>query len=266
MADMLVTGNRSPEVIPSTMLVSEAQVWVIRLCPDEHVLEYAYSVLSDEERHRAERVRFEKLQTMFILSHGVLRMLLARYCNCSPSDLAYAYGAHGKPFLAEPACFLRFNMSHSGDIAAYAFHRHHEIGVDVEQHRPLMNIEAIAARFFSPAEHLELMTLGPAERDFTFFRYWVRKEAYIKARGGSLSIPLEGFQLPNAPARAAAIVSMRDKPVEPSQWRVSEFFPAQGYSGAVALRDVRSKVRVHAIRAAAEVFVRSSLIAARDFK
>ena len=95
-------------------------------------------------------------------------------------------------------------------MALYAFTLGCELGVDVEQLRKLDDPESIARRFFSPGEASELLSLKPEERGPAFFRCWTRKEAYVKAIGDGLTIPLDCFQvtlLPGVPARFVQLAS-----------------------------------------------------------
>lgn len=244
---------RVPAANFATIMNDEVHVWCFKLCEEPLLIQSAFSALSEDERARATRFRSPSLQAAFILSRGILRRLLARFCDCTPSNVIFAYGQQGKPFLADRACPVRFNMSHSGGIAAYALNVSHEIGVDIEQHRPLPDMDQIAARFFSPLEYRELMGVAELEREVAFFDCWVRKEAYIKALGGGLSIPLDSFQVTLGPRRSPALVEVRNNGTEAREWSIQEFSPAPGYSGAVAFRN-RCTVRVHAIQRADEIF------------
>ncbi len=245
---------RVPAADLATILNDEVHVWCIKLCEESLLIQSVYSTLSEDERERAARFRCSSLQAAFILSRAILRALLAQYCDRTPSDIVFAYGQQGKPFLADRACSIRFNMSHSGGIAAYALNVGRKIGVDIEQHRSLPDMEQIAGRFFSPLEYGELMGVAVPEREVAFFNCWVRKEAYVKALGGGLSIPLDSFQVTLAPGRPSALVDVRHNGAEARDWSIHEFSPMPGYSGAVAFRNRRCDVRVHAIRSANEIF------------
>ena len=130
-------------------------------------------------------------------------------------------------------------------MALYAFTLDCELGVDVEQLRDLDDPESIAARFFSTAETSELLSLKPDERGLAFFRCWTRKEAYVKAIGEGLEIPLDSFQvtlLPDAPAR---FVQMASHLGTASDWTLHHLELAPGYVGALAYRDRRRPTTIH---------------------
>ncbi|MGE5645272.1 MAG: 4'-phosphopantetheinyl transferase family protein [Acidobacteriota bacterium] len=136
-------------------------------------------VLDPRERERAARFRFESDRRRFIASHTQLRRILARYLNVGPAAVRIEIGKLGKPSVEGP---VRFNMSHSGELALYAVALR-EVGVDVERIRTDLDVMGIASRFLPAPEALELGELEPGERTRAFFRLWTRREAWLKARG-----------------------------------------------------------------------------------
>jgi 4'-phosphopantetheinyl transferase len=183
-------------------------------------------------------------RAVFVLSHAVLRRLLAPYCDRTPSQLAFAYGLHGKPALAVGMGDVRFNMTHSGCVAAYALARDREVGIDIEQHRQPVDLQDIAERFFSGQEHRALMLLPEPDRHDAFFRCWVRKEAYIKALGIGLLLPLNSFQA--LPAFTEGLADIPDAGVVGlSSWSVKDFVPFADYSGAVVAQGSTCRVLLH---------------------
>jgi 4'-phosphopantetheinyl transferase len=154
-------------------------------------------VLSPDERARAERFLNARDGRLWARSHGVLRVLLGRYLDADPAGLRFAAGEHGKPALIddvprEPARAeaasptagrLSLNLSHSGQLAVYAFSKAGAVGVDVEVARRPIDVGAIAGRAFSAAEARRLELLDPATREQEFLRAWVRYEAERKWQG-----------------------------------------------------------------------------------
>lgn len=149
-------------------------------------------LLNRDELDRAERFHFPIHQERFTITRGLLRKTLSLYTGISPETLIFHYGEHGKPFLANNDTDLRFNVSHSHDMAVFAFTVHKEIGVDVEKTEASFK-ESVAKRFFSPDEYTELMQLPETERVVAFYKIWSRKEALIKALGKGLYTPLDSF-------------------------------------------------------------------------
>jgi 4'-phosphopantetheinyl transferase len=211
-------------------------LWVVRLEASGDNFARARAWLSAEETARAERFRFERHGRAYVLGRASLRALLASYLGTQAGEVRFVYGPQGKPALADESCSLRFNASNSGNLAAYAFTTGCEIGVDVEQHRAIHNLEHIAHRFFSPEEAAELLELPATDRYAAFFNCWTRKEAYIKAMGGGLSIPLDSFCVTLLPGAVARIVTLRGSADAAREWTMHAFTPAPDYTGAIAYR------------------------------
>lgn len=185
----------------------EVHVWRMRLEQPAELQETYLRTLAEDERARASRFHFDQHRRHFVVARGFLRALLARYLDTTPEAVRFAYGPYGKPMLGEEhrASSLRFNASHSGDWAVYAFVQDHEVGIDVEQIKKDFETDGIAERFFSEREVHTLNALPDAEKPAAFFRCWTRKEAYIKALGSGLSHPLDSFDVTLAPGEPAAL-------------------------------------------------------------
>jgi 4'-phosphopantetheinyl transferase len=213
-------------------------VWPVSTLAPDTVVERFESLLSPDEIERAARFRFEHLQRSFILARGALRVLLGRYLNTAPRELEFSYGSKGKPALAAPHISqLQFNASHSGGLALFAFTMDCELGVDVESIRRMPDIEDVAKRFFCAEETAELMSLPAAEREHGFFLCWTRKEAYIKATGEGLSMPLDGFRVTLRPHEPAGFVHFACDPIAAQAWTLHDLTPAPRYAAALAYRD-----------------------------
>jgi 4'-phosphopantetheinyl transferase len=225
----------------------EVHLWVARLEASESNFAQAFSWLSPDEVERADRFRFEKHRSAFVLGRAVLRGLVASYSRIAPEEASFTYGPKGKPALAGIDCALRFNVSNSGDLAAYAFTLDCEIGVDVEHRRRLLEIEGIARRFFAADEVAELMGLPEAARPEGFFNCWTRKEAYIKAVGDGLSVPLDSFQVTLQPGVPAHMVALDGSAAAAELWTLHAFTPAPDYAGAIAYPDRPRLLTVHAL-------------------
>jgi 4'-phosphopantetheinyl transferase len=159
------------------------------------------TTLSHDEIDRAKRFHFDRHRNRFIVARGRLRELLGSLLSISGSAITFDYGAHGKPQLA--AAFattgLRFNISHSGNLALLGLSWQRDLGVDVEYWRALADEEALARRFFSPTEVQDYLRLEPSLRSEGFFNCWTRKEAYVKAVGRGLGLSLDSFDVSLAP-------------------------------------------------------------------
>ncbi len=203
----------------------------LSLPPDQ--LERLRQALSADERERAARFVFAKDRDRFVAARGILRDILGNYLGQPGGALRFEYGPYGKPALAGEPRGLRFNVSHSGDLALVAVTRGQEIGIDVEAVRPERADEQLARRFFSPREVAALLALPEAERGAAFFACWTRKEAYIKARGDGLSIPLDAFDVSLAPGEACAL--LRASGDDPARWALRALDTGPGYAAALAV-------------------------------
>ena len=215
----------------------EVHVWRARLDAPPERVRRLLGVLAPDERGRAGRFHFRRDEDRFIVARGLLRGILGGYLNSAPERLHFEYGARGKPSLASEHNpeGLRFNVSHSGGVALYAVTRGREVGVDVERVSARVSCEEIAGHFFSPREVARLRALPPSLREAAFFECWTRKEAYIKARGEGLSLPLDGFDVSLAPGEPAALLANRLDPGEVSRWSLRELRPWPGFAAAVAV-------------------------------
>ena len=197
----------------------EVHVWRASLDQAPAQIQTFLPKLAADEQARAARFHFERDRDHFTVARGVLRTILGRYLNRAPESLSFCYGSHGKPDLAgaTDGAAIRFNLSHSHGLALYAIARERELGVDLERIRCDLAVLEIAERFFSREEAARLRAFPGESRHREFFRCWTAKEAYVKARGEGLSLPL--YQ--------------RD-PSEVSRWSFRELTPARGYLAALA--------------------------------
>jgi 4'-phosphopantetheinyl transferase len=182
-------------------------------------------MLSANEHERARRFRFERDRQRYIVRRGRLRALLARYLDLPPPQVQLRVGPFGKPYAAEGN--LRFSLSHSHGIALYAIAHGLEVGCDIEHRDQRYASEQLPELFFSPREVHTLRSLAPALQAEGFFNCWTRKEAYVKARGYGLSLPLDVFDVSLAPSEPAALLRGC------AGWSVRAFEPVPSYHAAV---------------------------------
>lgn len=151
-----------------------------------------WATLSPDEQARAERFRFAQDRQRFVAGRGVLRRLIGRYLSLPPAEIGFTYNASGKPSVPghPPAVPLEFNTSGSADVALYAFSGGGCVGVDVEEIRPSIDWAEIAATVFPPSEARYLARLPESDRCRMFYKHWTLREAFVKAQGVGLSVPL----------------------------------------------------------------------------
>jgi 4'-phosphopantetheinyl transferase len=228
---------------PATIKLGSGEVHVWRAALDEpppQVDSFLHTLAADEQA-RAERFYFQRDRQRFVIAHGVLRAILGLYLNRAPKSLSFCYSSHGKPALTRESGGddIRFNMSHSHGEALYAVARGREVGIDLELIRCDLDIEQIAMRFFSRREIAALQTLPADLREYAFFLCWTRKEAYIKAKGEGLSLPLDQFDVSLIPGEPATLLSIQPDSDEALRWSLQELFPAAGYAAALAMEGPR---------------------------
>jgi 4'-phosphopantetheinyl transferase len=214
----------------------EVHVWRATLDQTPSQIQSFFHNLAADERARAGRFHFDRDRVCFIVARGVLRAILGGYMNRAPESLSFCYASHGKPALAEEFAgdTIRFNLSHSHGNALYAIARGREVGIDLERIRDTLAVGEIAQRFFSRREVAMLRMLPTELQHEAFFRCWTRKEAYIKARGEGLSLPLDKFDVSLAPGEPAAILGTQRDPSEVFRWSLQDLTPAPGYAAALA--------------------------------
>lgn len=197
-----------------------------------------YAVLSLVEREQAGRFIFAKDRERFVLSHGLLRVLLGRYLSIAERELEFVVGAYGKPSLGANnfSINLQFNLSHSHDVACFAFTLDHAVGVDVECVRRDFAGSDIAKRYFSAEEYAQLMSLSQSAQKESFFKCWTRKEAFIKAIGEGLSFGLDKFDVELAADDGQLLMAVRGGNYDVADWSVFAVDVRAGYFAAVAGR------------------------------
>lgn len=183
-----------PAATPPTLIDNELHVWRASLDLSSAVRERLQSRLNSEEKKRVEKLLIEKAREHFVAARGILRELLGAYLGVDAEKIAFRYGPEGKPSLSpEHNSRISFNVSHSNGMGLFVFANDREIGADIEYVKPDFRGMEIASRFFSEEESAALAKLPPQERDEAFFGCWTKKEAYVKAHGQGLSIPLRSF-------------------------------------------------------------------------
>ncbi|MBV9155613.1 MAG: 4'-phosphopantetheinyl transferase superfamily protein [Acidobacteriaceae bacterium] len=194
------------------------------------------SVLFEDEIARAARFGFGDLRRSFVIKRGMFRYLLGGYLGVAPQSIRFTYGSRGKPALASSGT-IEFNTTHSGNLTIFAFTVGCQLGIDLQQIRPLPEMQAIAARFFCEEEMADLMSLPPSDREHAFFCCWTRKEAFVKATGDGLSAPLDAFRVTLRPPEPARVIRIAQEKNIAESWMLHDLSPVAGYAGAIAYRD-----------------------------
>jgi 4'-phosphopantetheinyl transferase len=222
----------------------EVHIWCVCLPAWFASCQQLLDWLTADEQARASRFRFEKHRQSFIVGRGLLRVILGRYLSLEPSQLQFSYNAHGKPSLAETFGneAMQFNVSHSHEVALYAFTRDRRIGIDVEHIRPVPDADHIVERFFSDRESALFQSLAIDCKEAAFFRGWTQKEAYLKAIGEGLAYPLRNVEVSLSPHGPAQLLSIENDPEAAHQWYFQDLQPVPHYMAALAVEQRPNEV------------------------
>lgn len=228
-APRFALGPRAP--VP---VAGEVHVWAVDLTTwaPTAVGGAEESVLSDDERARADRFRFSVHRRRFRASRTALRRILSLYTDVAPGDLVFDYGPLGKPALPDRS--LDFNLAHAEDLALVAVTREGPVGVDVERIRPSPSLPRLARRVLSTAERRRLQTVSETERPWAFYLAWTRKEALVKARGEGVFSGLGRIEVTLTPGEPARVLAFRDT-AGVERWFLHDLRPAPGFAAAVAV-------------------------------
>ncbi|HKE89398.1 MAG TPA: 4'-phosphopantetheinyl transferase superfamily protein [Gemmatimonadales bacterium] len=211
-----------------TLDAGEAHTWRVSLDVSRDTTARLYATLSGDERNRSARLRFGRDRQHFIVAHGAMREVLGCYLAVQPGHIRFVYNEFGKPSLGpELGSALNFNLSHSAGLALIAIVAGADIGVDLEYIRPQFDYDEIARCCFSAADVENLRSVPAHRYAAAFLACWTKKEAYVKARGEGLAMPLPSFSGRRL-HRAWSIYSLR---------------PAAGFVGALAIEGSRWRVR-----------------------
>jgi Phosphopantetheinyl transferase len=214
---------------------SDIHVWRAPLNISRDLIESFAPTLATDEQTRASRFHFDRHRTQFVAARGWLRSILGSYLNIRPDELNFTYSSYGKPSLQDlTSTQLRFNVAHSGDFALYAFVLGHDIGVDVELIKSEFARETIAKQFFCANEVAALLAFPEGERPHAFFDCWTRKEAFIKAQGIGLSLPLDEFEVSLKHDEPALLHANWDS-AEATRWLLMKIDVAPGYAATLAV-------------------------------
>lgn len=214
----------------------DVHVWRAALTAPPTAVDVFEATLTEDERARADRYQARRDREHFVVARGVLRAILGRYLAIGPADVRFAYGRRGKPGFDATMNTgdLRFNLSHSGEVALVAVAEDRELGVDVESFRTIEE-DALAERFFSRRENTALRALPSGDRRAAFYACWTRKEAYVKARGDGLAIALDQFSVTVAPHEAARLLDVEGHSAEAGHWTLADLDVGDGYAAALCI-------------------------------
>ena len=240
---LIVTDNNNldpvwhqPLQLPS-LNSDQVHLWRAGLERTEGEIEALSTLLSADEFERANRFRFAQHRRRFIVARGILRHLLGGYLKTNPQSLIFAYGAQGKPLLAQTQqdSILQFNLSHSQEHVLLGFTLNHPLGVDLEYQRPMPDALKIARRFFSFGESKMLEETKIEQQAQLFFQLWTAKEACLKAVGTGLADSLASVEFTFDHSNSLSLQTVRADLGMTADWSLFSFVPFSNYSAAIAI-------------------------------
>ncbi|MDE5123255.1 MAG: 4'-phosphopantetheinyl transferase superfamily protein [Trichodesmium sp. St19_bin1] len=219
---------------------NNVHIWSTNLKLSSDKIEELSTILSPDEKNRANKFYFEKDKNRFIIARGTLRTILSRYLNIEPKKLQFTYSDRGKPYLKNTS--ILFNLSHSQDLALYGITKVNLIGIDLEYIRPMNDAENLAKRFFALQEYNLIRQLPPQKQQETFLKIWTCKEAYLKAKGDGLGGSLEKVEICLTPEKPVEFFSINGDIEEASHWYLYQFIPQPNYIAAVVVAEKNQKL------------------------
>jgi len=221
---------------PIAMEDRTIHVWGFLLDGSLSFVEHCRSWLSEDERGRAGRFISQRDHVRFVLAHAGLRAVLSRYLGIGPDVLELYRRNAGKPSLTrelggQPA--ITFNMSHAHGRALIAVSKGQEVGVDLERIRSDVEVTKLSERYFTPSEHATIMQSTQEQHAAKFFRYWVAKEAVLKAQGVGLQALSQCEILMAADGVGAEVRVPVGSPLQ-DDWRIRLLSCGEGWEAAVA--------------------------------
>ena len=226
--------------VPIWMEDRTIHVWGFSLDGSVSFLEQCRSWLSEDERGRAARFIRRQDHVQFVLGHGGLRAVLSRYLGIGPDVVEMYRSEAGKPSVRSELggqSAITFNMSHAQGRALIAVSKGQEVGVDLERIRSDVEVANLSERYFASSEHAAIMQLTQEQRAARFFRYWVAKEAVLKAQGVGLRALSQCEVLMSADGIGAEVLVQAGVPLQ-DDWRIRFLSCGEGWEAAVAAQGV----------------------------
>jgi len=236
--------TKFPTLLSQPLLDSDIHILCASLNVSPQDLSYYRSLLSHDEIDRARRFVFEKDRDHYVAGRGLLRVMLGHYLNLEPAQIEFVYGRHGKPALKAGQAdeMLEFNLSHSKDRALYAFNWNRRVGVDIEYLIPMADIDDFAEHFFTPRENAWINSLLGEQKKAAFFKTWTCKEAFLKANGSGLTVPINQVEISLQVEGVIKLISVGDDQKQATRWRLKMLNPYPGYQAALAVAGLEGQV------------------------
>ncbi len=216
------------------------EVWLGKLKKESENNDF-WQVLSQDEQHKADSIKLPIQRAQYIEVRAKLRWVLASFINAKPKQFNFALGEHGKPYVPDYSDY-HFNLSHSGDQLAIALTQHCPLGIDIEQWKPKADFKALVTRCFAEEEKAYWQALPDNQKKSGFYRFWTRKEAFVKATGRGIGLGLD--QCVISPEKPTELLRVPPEYGPASDWKIADLDFSEGISGALAARACDLEVRL----------------------
>ena len=214
---------------------SDVHVWAIDLKATPKQLRELATLLSQDEKERAARYKYDADRERYMIARGTLRKLLGKYLRIEPEKIGFRFENYGKP-VVEPCTNLHFNLTHSGELALLAVTQIDEVGIDLEGLRPISDLMAIAERYFTENEQSLIRSVPEQAAVETFFNFWVRKEAYAKAIGKGMNLAFNRIEVSLGSEESPRFLRFDAGQDDPLRWQLFALQMPATHVAAVALR------------------------------
>ncbi len=223
----------------------EVHIWWTRPAEDPALADGIEAVLSEDELLRLRRVTSPASREVRARLRAWLRHVIGPYCGVAPRDLVFDTATEGKPAVRRTAGMpdVRFNLSHSAEVAVLAVSQGIELGVDIEAVRERRNLDRLIEDWCSPQEQAHLRAVDPSRRLSAFLACWTRKEAYLKAMGTTESVDPTSFTVSIPPDEPARLISNSRAPEHVTRWHLIELDLADGFITTLAVPQAQVRVR-----------------------
>lgn len=198
------------------------------------------AILSEQELIKAEQTRNGDIRRRYLATRGLLRQTLATYLDVAPQHLVFLATPHGKPYIQQ--CGITFNVSHSGDRLAIAVGNIGELGIDIERHAGRENLPDLVRRCFADSEIDYWQALPVSQQPEAFYRFWTRKEAFVKAVGRGLALGLNRCVIDCS--ESGRFAELPRQFGSTAEWRTMSLPIGDGFSGALVCAARPARIRL----------------------
>jgi len=206
------------------------EIWHGKVTAEDTYYQAYWRVLDEAEQARAGKIKNALLHKRYVEVHGRLRNIVAKTLDQSPEKIRIKKAGHGKPYLADyPE--VAFNLSHSADRLMIAVGWNCQLGVDIEFCKQRINLSGLVDKCFAVEEAAYWTKLPETQKNQEFYRFWTRKEAFVKATGHGIALGLS--QCVIDPENPTELLRIPAKCGKASAWHALDIDSGEGVCSAL---------------------------------